>query len=243
MRFTLAFLVLGAGVSYLAVSLGGVWHAFHWLSLSFFALSAAYAGIGPVVFGKRADGTLPIWSKIVHFPYRVYAGAMWNLICLVGRESAADRVSDDLFVGRRVRPKELPEGAVNCVDLTCEFEDPKRIRDGTNYICLPTLDAGVPSRDAIDSAIDRLRPGPTFVHCAQGHGRTGLFALVLLARRGRIGSFEEGMALVAEARPGIRLHKNQEEFVRRYVAGQGTGRSRKGTRRNIASTETAEQRD
>jgi len=220
MKYSITFLILGGLVSYLAVSLGGWWHLLHWFSLSLFTQSAGYASLGSRVFGKRPDGRIPTWSKIIHLPYMVYSVCTWQLTRMLSRENPTVIVTDDLILGRRLQAGELPAHVANYVDLTSEFEDPVQIRKSTKYVNLPILDAGVPSQDALHSVIARLKPGTTFVHCAQGHGRTGLFALALLAYRHRIRSFDEGMALIKAARPGVGLNKTQETFIRNYIAEQ-----------------------
>ena len=223
MKYSLTFALLGALTSYLAVSLGGWWYLLLWFAISFFTLSAGYAGVGPRVFSKQPDGTIPLWVKIIHFPFLLYSALVWHITRIVSRENPFDKVEADLIIGRRLRVKELPHGVVNYVDLTAEFEDPREIRHSTNYVSVPILDAGVPEPDALRSAISRLSPGMTFVHCAQGHGRTGLFTLVLLAERGRIQSFDEGMAVIKQARPGIGFNRTQDQFIRSYVAGLKKG--------------------
>lgn len=223
MKYAITFLILGALISYLGFNLGQWWYLLYWFSFSCFALSAGYAGFGPRVFGKRPDGYIPFWSKIIHFPYMVSSECVWQLARLLSQEHTTDMVSNDLILGRRLNVKELPKDLSNYVDLTAEMEDPAEIRQSTHYISLPILDASVPSRDALCSAIAQLKSGTTFIHCAQGHGRTGLFALALLAKRRRIRSFDEGMALIRSARPGVRLNKAQEAFIRTYLAEQMHG--------------------
>lgn len=223
MKYALAFLLVGILVSYLGMTLGRWWNLLHWFSISCFTLSTGYAGLGPRVFGKRPDGRIPIWSKIIHFPYLLYSSAIWQLVRVLSRENPTDRISEDLILGRRLDSGELPPGVSSCVDLTAEFEDPEEIRKSTRYISLPILDAGVPSPVDLHSTISELPPGLTLVHCAQGHGRTGLFALALLADRGRIRSYEEGLTLIKRARPGIRLNGTQEQFIRKYIEEYGAG--------------------
>ena len=205
-------------VSYLAIILGSWWNLLHWLSLTFFAMSVGYAGFGARVFGKQSDGRLPVWSKIVHFPYLAFSQCVWQIARLLSRENPVDKVSDDLILGRRLYARELPAGISNYVDLTAEAEDPESIRKTEMYFTLPILDASVPSSDALHLAITRLKPGPTFVHCAQGHGRTGLFALALLAEHHQIQSFDDGMAIIKTVRPGVGLNKTQESFIKTYIA-------------------------
>lgn len=172
------------------------------------------------MFGKRPDGRIPIWSKVVHCPYMALAESMWRLTRLFNRENPTDTITDDLILGRRLLVSESPGGVLNYVDLTAEMEDPKAIRDSTGYIAFPILDASVPSPVALRSAVSQLSPDRIFVHCARGHGRTCLFALALLLERRRIRSFDEGTALIKAARPGVVLNKTQEVFIRNYIAEQ-----------------------
>lgn len=95
--------MLAVLVSYLAISLGGWCHVLHWFSLSCFLLAAGYAGLGPRVFGKRPNGRIPIWSRIVHLPFMLYSEVVWHLVRILSRENPIDEVSEDLVLGRRLR--------------------------------------------------------------------------------------------------------------------------------------------
>lgn len=220
MKYPITFLMLGGLVSYLALQLGGWWHAMHWFSLSCFLLAAGYAWLGPQIFGKRSDGRIPIWSRLVHLPFMLCSEAVWHLVRVLSRENPIDEVLEDLVLGRRLRAAELPSDISNYVDLTAETEDPAVIRKSEAYLAFPILDAGVPDRHALKEVVSGLRPGKTFIHCAQGHGRTGLFALALLAERGKIASFEEGVQKLKAVRPGVGLNRSQEAFMREYLGEQ-----------------------
>lgn len=222
MKYAVTFALLGALVCYWAVSLGGWWHLLVWIAISFFILSAGYAGVGPKIFCKRPDGTIPLWVKIIHFPFLLYLSVVWYFIRILSRENPFDKVGDDLILGRRLFTSELPHGIVNYVDLTAEFEDPKEIREKTNYVSLPILDASVPSPQGLISALSRLRAGTTYVHCAQGHGRTALFALALLWTQESFRSFEDGFSFLKKVRPGIGLNKAQETFIKKFIVEQGS---------------------
>ena len=78
----------------------------------------------------------------------------------------------------------------------------------------------VPLTEKLTSTISRIRTGTTYIHCAQGHGRTGLFALALLSTRGKVDSFEDGFSCIKNVRPGIGLNKTQETFIRKFIAEQ-----------------------
>jgi protein-tyrosine phosphatase len=220
MKYSVIFGLMGVIICYLSVTLGGWWYLFLWLGISFFTLSVGYAGIGPRVFCKQPEGTIPLWVKIIHFPFLLYSTIIWHIARILSRENPFDRLGDDLILGRRLFASELPSGVDNYVDLTAEFEDPKKIRKTINYHCLPILDGSVPLKEELTSMVSRIRTGTTYIHCAQGHGRTGLFTLALLSTRGKIDSFEEGLSLLKKARPGIGLNKTQETFIRKFIAEQ-----------------------
>jgi protein-tyrosine phosphatase len=136
---------------------------------------------------------------------------------IFSREQAYNLVCEDLVVGRRLLPREVPDDFVNYVDLTAELEDPAAIRRGPGYLAFPLLDASAPNAESLRAAVRSLRPGSTFIHCAQGHGRTGLFAVALLLSSGAVQTPEEGVALVRSARPGIRLSPDQRRCLKLYA--------------------------
>jgi protein-tyrosine phosphatase len=188
-----------------------------WLGADFLIQSVAYFSRSHRVFGKRPDGTLPLWSWLLFFPYFVYINLVWNLARLLLREPAYNQVSPSLIVGRRLLDSELPSDIVNYVDLTTEFEETNKARQLPGYLSFPLLDASAPAPEELANVIASLKPGKTFVHCAQGHGRTGLFALALLVSSQTTASVDEGTRLLQSARPGVRLNGEQQRCVNALV--------------------------
>ena len=221
MKYTLIYGLLGAALTYWGWSLGWWGLLLVWFALSFFALAAGHAGLGPRVFCKRADGKIPFWSKVLHLPFLIYAGIIRFVSVTVSNGNAADQVSERLIIGRRLRTMEVPGGIVNYVDLTAEMEDPQEIRERQGYVCFPILDGSVPSKEDLKKAIMNLADGVTYVHCAQGYGRTALFALALLAAQGQIRSVTQGLDCLKAVRPGIRLNSAQRHFIEAYIEENG----------------------
>lgn len=191
-----------------------------WLGLDFLVISVAYAIKAPSVFGKRSDGTIPWWSYVVFFPYFALSAAVWNLSRVVSREPTTNVVSEELVVGRRLAGGEPSPEFENCVDLTAEFQEPIHIRSAPGYVSFPVLDAGIPDPAALKRLISGLKPGRTFVHCAQGHGRTGLVALAILLTSKAVDSIDEGMLRLETARPGISLNRAQRRFIADFLRFQ-----------------------
>lgn len=188
-----------------------------WAGISFASVALGYAGIGPCVFGKTSGGRIPLALKILNLPFLAYTWFVWHLVRLLSREAAFNTIDDNLVIGRRLLASEAPQGFDHYVDLTAEFEEPAPIRIRPGYRCLPILDASVPTIEELRGAVESSASGRAFVHCAQGHGRTGLFALALLLRRGSVQTIEEGVGLLRSLRPAVRLNREQVDFAHRYL--------------------------
>lgn len=197
-----------------------------WLGCNFVVLGVAHGRGSHKVFGKRADGTLPWWSWLAFLPLLLYTTAVWHLIRAISREPVRNEVTGQLMVGRRLVASELEGEFDNFVDLTAEFSEPSVIRRSPGYRCFPILDGAAPTPEALRTAVASLRPGRTYVHCAQGHGRTGLFALAVLLDSGVARSVDDGMRMLSVVRPAIRLSREQERCIQMYArASRVTGGS------------------
>jgi protein-tyrosine phosphatase len=220
MKYTLAFGILGVYLIVLAVYLGGPGWLLLWPGVSFLVLAAAYAGLGPRALGKRPDGRLAGWAVLLLLPYLLLTWAVWHLQRKVGREDCCNEVASGLWVGRRAFVKELPPGTSLVVDLTAEFPAPRGVRAGRTWLCVPTLDALAPDEQALRALVDQAAawPGPVYIHCALGHGRSALAAAAVLIARGLAADARQAEAVVRRARPGVRLNKVQRRLLERITA-------------------------
>ncbi len=188
-----------------------------WLGCNFFILGVAHWRRAHGVFGKRADGTLPLWSWLMFFPLLIYTTAVWHLVRRFSREPAITQVTDNVVVGRRLLASEFEGEFENIVDLTAEFSEPSPVRCSVSYRSFPILDAAAPAPEALRTAVANLRPGRTFIHCAQGHGRTGLFTLAVLLNSGVVRTVEDGLRMLSAVRPAVRLSKEQRKCIEAYA--------------------------
>ena len=223
MRHRPLLLLLGASLIACGLHEGGwLLFLFLWLGCNSLVLGAAYFLGAHGVYGKRPDGSLPLWSWVLFAPLLIYAFAVWRLLRLFIREPAFNSVTERLVLGRRLLASEMQNDFDNWVDLTAEFSEPRAIRQSRNYVSFPVLDGAAPAPEALARAIDRLRPGRTFVHCAQGHGRACLFALAFLLKSGQARDVEEGLRLLKAVRPRVTLNRAQraciELFAQRFVS-------------------------
>lgn len=212
MRMGLMLSLLGVSLGWAAVDLSGWGLVLLWPTTSLAVMAACYFGLGPGPLGKRPDGDLGLGSYLVFGPYFAYAWTLWHLLRLIRRERAWDEVAPGIIVGRRALKGELPPGVGIVVDLTAEFREPHAVREGRHYLSHPILDAAAPhDRAAFLDLVSELstREGLIYIHCAEGHGRTGTLAAALLLARGLTGSLQEALTQLKRGRPRIRLHHTQ----------------------------------
>jgi hypothetical protein len=217
-KYSIVLVLLGVALGILAPRLGRSSFILWWLAADFVVVGVAYALRRPGVFGKRADGTIPLWSWLCFLPYHALNVAVWHFARLISSEPASNEVGDALIIGRRPMNDEAVPDVANLVDLTSELPEPPRFRAHAGYICLPTLDATAPSLELLALTMSRLKPGRTFIHCAQGHGRTGLAALAFLLSRGLVDNVPNALRKIQLARPGVRLNDEQYRCAEAYAA-------------------------
>jgi protein-tyrosine phosphatase len=229
MTYAVAFAVLAVFLGAEAVIVGGWLGGFVlWPAVSFAALALAYAGLGPGVFGKRADGTLAAWSVSLLLPYLLLVWAVWHAWRLFSREPVASEVAPGLWIGRRPLPDEVPPGVLVVVDLTTEFPELRGVCRGRDYLHLPMLDAAAGGDEAefreLVAAVAHCKK-PVLIHCALGHGRSALTAAAVLLERGLAKDAADAEAKVRAARPGVELKPSQrrllEDFARQGHRASG----------------------
>lgn len=210
------FLLLGIAFGVLGLIEGGFGYAFLWPALCFALVGAGYLGLGSRVFGKRADGSLPIASRIVFAPYLGLAWLIWQALRRT-RVRPYDLVSPRLYLARRLHARELPADVELIVDLTAEFAVPRGVALGRTYRALPSLDAHVPDALRFEQLVDEVARSEavTLVHCAAGHGRSAAFVAAVLIRRGVAADIDEAERLIKAVRPSIRIRRVQRALAMR----------------------------
>ena len=230
MKHAVVFGILGTCLTTLAVCLGGFGWLLLWPAVSFGLIAAAYAGIGPRVCGKRADGRLAWWAVVLLLPYLLMTWAGWRLIRLLSRETCCDEVSPGVWVGRRPFARDLPADASLIVDLTAEFPSLRSVRRGRTYLCVPTLDATAPEEVALLAVVEKAAAwqGTVYIHCALGHARSAMTAGAVLLRRGLATDADHAVTLMP---PGAAGHPVGEGAATAAGTHRGVGPARGSARR------------
>ena len=211
----LLFLTVAMFLCLVAVTRGGACWAVLWPAANFAWIGIAYLARNAAVFGKRPDGTLAPGIMLWLSPFLGYQWSIWAILRLVLRAPACQQLLPDVWVGRRLLPHELPAGIERILDLTAEFPEPAGVRDQRQYFSCPILDATAPSASRLHEWLHEIecRPAHLLIHCAQGHGRTGLAAAALLLKRGHARNPADAIARVQAVRRGVRLNRDQRRCL------------------------------
>lgn len=219
MKHGALFALLGLAQLYLAWTAGPIGVLWAWSALSFLLVSAAYLRLGPSLFGKRADGTLPLWRVVLLLPFLLMSWGLWHLQILLTREPCCHEVTPGVWLGRRPYLKELPPGITRVIDLTAEFAAAPGIAQRPGYLCIPTLDARAIDPSRLKELLDTLRPDETlYIHCASGHGRSAMCAAALLIFRGLAENVESCERTLKSARRGVGLSSEQRRALAMFTS-------------------------
>jgi len=182
-----------------------------WPATSFLVAAAIYFARQPRWFGKQPTGQLNWVSTFVLLPFLMAVWSVWHAVRRLSREPAIHQIGVNLSLGRRLLSHELPAHMDMVVDLTCEFREPLPFPNHARYYSFPILDAGAPRPAELLNLVQFLaqQPGHLFIHCAQGHGRSGLVATTLLIYRQEVSSLDEALNRIRAQRPGVRLNRTQ----------------------------------
>ncbi len=218
MRNALTLLLVGIGQGALAALYPRAAWLLLWSGASFCVVATAYAFQKPGVLGKRLDGTMAWGICALLLPYLLLTWLLWYGQTRFSGENVCDEVTPGLWLGRRGAASELPPGLTLVVDLTSEFPEPRSLRTTFTYLCLPTLDNAAPERERFSEVVRKIAEweGEAYVHCALGHGRSALVAAAVLMAQELADSPERALAMVAQARPGVRLNRIQQAFLKKW---------------------------
>ena len=217
MKYGFLFSLLSILLAILAVQHGGWYLLMLWPAVSLGIISLAYFHFGPGVYRKSTGGIQSPFNVILLFPFLLSLWTAWYLLRITKREPAYDWLTNKIVIGRRLLSSEFPEDIDHVIDLTCEFTEPKALRSAS-YHLFAVLDGFVPTITQLREwvALATKLSGTIYIHCAEGHGRTGLFAAALLLHLGECQTPDDALARIQSKRPKVRLGNRQREALEAF---------------------------
>lgn len=182
------FYALGAVLALAAAAFGALFSAVAlsllWPALALAIVALAYAGAGPKVFQKSADGSITLASRILLLPYRL--GARINIWAWTRNLAPQVAVADGVFLGR-FPPASEANGFGTVIDLAAELERPAGAT--CRWIAFPMVDLLPPPLIVQQQAAGALekarRDGTVLVCCALGFQRSAGVVAEWLVATGR----------------------------------------------------------
>lgn len=238
MRYAATFGAMAAGCAVAAgavVLAGGGWLAapLGWSAASLGLAALAYAGLGPGILGKDAQGRLPWWSRVVNGPFLLLCLASMRVVHAGRPRAPWNEVAPGLVLGRRPTRLDAPaftaERFTAIVDLCAELPATRLRAPDQAYLGLAVLDHEAPTVPQLAEAVrwieaERARPGGrVLVHCALGRSRSATviaawaYATALPGERPALDGIE---ATLRAARPDVALSPDQRaqlDVWQRYV--------------------------
>lgn len=193
-------------------------------AFNFFGLGGAYLFRQTGLWMKRPDGTVNPLSYVVFLPLHFLSHLSFTLVTRISGESAADRVAENVWLGRRITSQQATtlfgDAPVATLDLTSEFQECTRLR-GPHYLCLPAMDHSAPTQARLRAGVDFIaancRERPVFVHCALGHGRSSTVVAAWLLQNDPKLAVDAAIKQLQAVRPGVRLNSEQREALELFA--------------------------
>ncbi len=227
MKYAILFWLLAAANVALAVTqLDVLWQQIVAATpaFTFLLVGLVYALQKPAWFGKSNQGHQSIVGWCVYGLFFLLSHfTLWCYRRANNSQPPLAEVIPGLWIGRRLTTREarsLPLRFAGILDLAAEF--PRIPLAAESYCSLPLLD-GLPV-SAQDLALARAwlaencPRGPTLVHCALGHGRTGSIVLAYLLLEEQFADATEGLKRLRKLRPGFGMSHAQIAAVERFVS-------------------------
>lgn len=188
------------------------------------AVATAACGIAMTLgvvslLGKRRDGSMPLWSPLIWWP--------WHLATRVSAAAGRLRgepyteVAPGWYIGGWPETPELFDDWPAVVDTTCEL--PRRVPDDVPYLNLPTWDGTAPTQDAIAQgaawATKQREAGPVLVHCTHGHSRSATVLAAALLMSAEADTWQDALAVIRRSRKRAHLTGSQRAALARWAEG------------------------
>lgn len=161
---------------------------------------------------KREDGTIPLYSYLLFWPWHLFAHAA----ALKARsfEDPTTEITKGWHIGGWPHnPSSFGQWAA-VIDVTCEL--PRAGASG-NYIALPTWDGTAPAVAHIEKganfAVSMSEHGEVLIHCTAGHSRSATVLAAALVKANLAPNWQAAYLLIKEKRKHAHLIGSQRRAL------------------------------
>ena len=184
-----------------------------WCVVSALWMTVAYLFQQPfLVLGKSPKRPFFALILMLNFPFLVAYWLLWIFRHGFSKNAPVNRIKDtNISISQWPIFRVSPEKYDVVIDLTSEM--PAIYPVSGQYFSLPNLD-GVPlCRWDVPSDLENRQ---ILVHCAQGRGRSAVYAAMLLKELGYTSNADIAYEWLQQSRPSVHLTKAQLKQLRYY---------------------------
>lgn len=193
---------------------------FAWLSISLFAVSAAYWHSAPKIFRKKQNGRIPLYIRWIFIPVLLGVQLYNSWARRADKVPAIQKIHHNLFLACRLFPSDMAaleqEGVKAILDVTAEFNglDWSSQAEDLAYLNIPVLDHQSPATEDLLRAVNwvdnQLRADrPVVIHCALGRGRSVFVTAAYLLSKNKDLTVNEALNAIRSIRSTANLNKKQ----------------------------------
>ncbi len=182
-----------------------------WLMCSLCIMTLSYVFHAPkLVCGKQENGKVNFIIITLNLPWLLFTWTIWLIESAISREDKFNQIGDtNIHIGRYPLFTKEASSFGLIIDLTCEFPKCGKQKE---YICLPNLDGVALKNYSLPYMINAEQK--VLIHCAQGHGRSGTFATILMNQLNEQITKDAAYETIMESRPRARLSEEQKKQLK-----------------------------
>ena len=222
--FVVVFALLGMALCNAAIQAKTNVHflLLSWAVSNLLIVSLAYLFDWRRVFGKTDQGSLLWPAALFMAPFLTFTHLTWWAQNFFSSSPIYGSVTSHLFVGRRCKFEDLPNGVTLVIDLTSEFATPHSVPDSVQTICVPTLDGCCPVWSQCGQAFETLKNnhGGVYICCANGCGRSVTFMAAWMLQTGQCGDVDEAIQMIRKGRPQANPNPDQLSSLQQFTAAR-----------------------
>lgn len=189
MKWGVVFLLISIFFFYFFIKIGFIFIIFSiWnlLSAFFYFFNMHY------IFNKRENGTIPFLSLTLFFPIIFMNFSILIIYRVLFPDKLYHKIDENLFLGGRLfwfQVKKIEQDNIDVIfDLTAEFWETKRVRDGFIYKTVPIMDTFGVTQDRLIDGVNFInsfinKNKKIYIHCAYGHSRSLLFLIASIMKK------------------------------------------------------------
>jgi len=210
MKLSIFFLILTGFICYwISVLTDPLKYLLIWPAVNLLILALAYASNQPnLIMNKKDDGSISPILLALNLPWLLITWGVFRLQISFEKDFANQLEGSNLWISRRPTSRDDLSQFDLVIDLTAEFsKDQIKVK----YRCFPNLDGHILKHNKPISS--EWTDKKVLIHCANGYGRSSLYAAILLVEWQFCSDFKAALDLIKNNRKKAVPNSHQRKWL------------------------------